>query len=241
MSFSKLGLYEFCPFAYRLRYVERLKVPFSTSLAVGAIVHAVLRTFFEKLRADTRVSHEDLKKMHADYWRNAPTLEPQRFPEVWLASTDLLNAFWSTNHTNFGAPIMLEHRFRVRMDKSDTHTVEGVIDRVDETSSGVEVIDYKSGGKPPSLRRGQKTQLHTYALALERGFQHSVRRLTVYYLKDNKAISMEPDEGFAEELLGRYRVAGMSIAKESFAPTPGSWCTSCDFRDRCPHRWTSCY
>lgn len=238
MSFSKLELYEFCPFAYRLRYVERMRVPFSQSLAVGSIVHAVLRTLFEKLRMDSRVSYEDFKNIHEDYWSNAPVLEPQRFPEVWSACSDLLTAFWSANQNNFGSPIMLERRFRLRMDKCDSHTVEGVIDRVDKTPSGVEIIDYKSGGKPPSLHLRQKTQLHTYALALERGFQHSVGRLTVYYLKDNKTISMEPDDEFAQELLGRYRAAGTAIVKNSFAPTPDSRCTSCDFRDRCPHRWT---
>jgi len=120
----------------------------------------------------------------------------------------------------------------------DAYTVEGVIDRVDKTSSGVEVIDYKSGGTSPTFPRRQKSQLHTYALALERGFHQSVSRLTVYYLKDNKAISMEPNHEFAQELLNRYRVASVSIASESFAPKSGSWCTGCDFFGICPHRWT---
>ncbi len=107
MSFSKLELYEFCPFAYRLRYAERQKIPFSKSLAVGAIVHAVLRKFFEALQVETDVSYEDFKEMHEEYWSNAPTLDPRRFPEVWSTSIDLLTAFWSANQNNFGAPIML--------------------------------------------------------------------------------------------------------------------------------------
>ena len=238
MSFSKLELYEFCPFAYRLRYIERQKIPFSKSLVVGAIVHAVLRKFFEALQGETDVSYEDFKEMHEEYWRNAPTLDPRRFPEVWSTSISLLTAFWSANQNNLGAPIMLEQRFRLRMDREDAHTVEGVIDRVDKTVSGVEVIDYKSGGAPSTFPRRQKSQLHTYALALERGFQQSVTRLTVYYLKENKAVSMEPNHEFAQELLDRYRVASGSIASRSFAPKPGSWCTGCDFFGTCPHRWT---
>ena len=238
MSFSKLELYEFCPFAYRLHYVERQKIPFSKSLVVGAIVHAVLRKLFQALQAETDVSYEDFKEMHEEYWTNAPNMDPRRFPEIWSTSIDLLTAFWSANQNKFGAPIMLEHRFRLRMDMEDAYTVEGVIDRVDKTSSGVEVIDYKSGGTSPTFPRRQKSQLHTYALALERGFHQSVSRLTVYYLKDNKAISMEPNHEFAQELLNRYRVASVSIASESFAPKSGSWCTGCDFFGICPHRWT---
>ena len=238
MSFSKLELYEFCPFAYRLHYVERQKIPFSKSLVVGAIVHAVLRKLFQAIQAETDVSYEDFKEMHEEYWTNAPNMDPRRFPEIWSTSIDLLTAFWSANQNKFGAPIMLEHRFRLRMDMEDAYTVEGVIDRVDKTSSGVEVIDYKSGGTSPTFPRRQKSQLHTYALALERGFHQSVSRLTVYYLKDNKAISMEPNHEFAQELLNRYRVASVSIASESFAPKSGSWCTGCDFFGICPHRWT---
>ncbi|MBH39676.1 MAG: hypothetical protein CL790_00430 [Chloroflexi bacterium] len=238
ISFSKLELYEFCPFAYRLRYIERQKLPFSKSLVVGAIVHAVLRNFFEALQLKADVSYEDFKDMHEEYWSNAPTLDPHRFPEVWSTSIDLLTSFWSANQNNFGAPIMLEQRFRLRMDLEDAHTVEGVIDRVDETLSGVEVIDYKSGGTPQSFPRRQKSQLHTYALALERGFNQSVSRLTVYYLRDNQAISMEPNYEFAQELLGRYRMASASIASGSFAPKPGSWCAGCDFFATCSHRWT---
>ena len=38
LSFSKLALYEFCPYAYRFRYIERVPTPFAPWLTVGAIV-----------------------------------------------------------------------------------------------------------------------------------------------------------------------------------------------------------
>ena len=72
LSFSKLALYEFCPYAYRFRYIERVPTPFAPWLTVGAIVHTVLHRAFERMRDGVRLTRADLHELHAAYWRNAP-------------------------------------------------------------------------------------------------------------------------------------------------------------------------
>ena len=238
LSFSKLALYEFCPYAYRFRYVERVPTPFAPRLAVGAIVHAVLHRVFERLRDGARITRADLHDLHVAYWRDAPRLNRERFPDIWERGHELLDGFWSARGHAPGRPLMLERRFRVRLRPDDAYTVEGIIDRVDQRPDGLEVIDYKSGGSPPELPGRLRTQLHTYALALERGFDRGVSRLTVYYLKDNKMLSASPDAAYADEVLGRYQTLAQRVGKADFEPTPGKHCTYCDYNNRCPYRWT---
>lgn len=238
LSFTKLALYEFCPYAYRFRYVERIPIPFSPRLTVGAIVHSVLHRAFERLRDGVRLTRVDLHALHADYWRNAPRLNRERFPDIWDRGHELLDGFWSARGHAPGRPVMLERRFRLRLRPHDAYTVEGVIDRVDERSDGLEIIDYKSGSRPPELPGRLRTQLHTYALALERGFDSAVSRLTVYYLTDNQGISQSPDPAVADDVLKRYRVLAERVGASDFDPTPGRHCRYCDYNDRCAYRWT---
>lgn len=238
LSFSKLALYEFCPYAYRFRYVERIPIPFSPRLTVGAIVHSVLHRAFERLRDGVRLTRADLHDLHAAYWRDAPRLNRERFPDIWERGHELLDGFWSARGHAPGRPLMLERRFRVRLRVDDAHTVEGIIDRVDQQSDGLEIIDYKSGGRPAQLPSRLRTQLHTYALALERGVNRTVSRLTVYYLKDNQTLSASPDPAYADDVLGRYQALANRVGQADFKPTPGAHCQYCDYRKRCPYRWT---
>ena len=237
LSFTKLDLYEFCPFAYRYRYVERIPVPFAPRLVVGAIVHAVLKSFFERLRDGLRAGSDELRALHAAYWENAPRLTPETHPDIWQAGHDLLEGFWTANRDDLGRPVLLEARFRTRFDEADAHTVEGVIDRVDAVDDGAEIIDYKSGPAPTQLPQRHRTQLHTYALAVEREFGLRPRRLTAYFLRDQRAISMPPDGDFARRVADRFRQAGDQIDAADYDPTPGPHCAHCDYRERCPHRW----
>ena len=110
--------------------------------------------------------------------------------------------------------------------------------RVDERPDGLEVIDYKSGGRPSELPDRLRTQLHTYALALERGFARTVSRLTVYYLADNQGISAPPDPDVADDVRNRYQTLAARVGEAAFDPTPGHHCQYCDYRDRCAYRWT---
>jgi putative RecB family exonuclease len=238
LSFSKLALHEFCPYAYRFRYVERVPASFSAGLAVGSIVHAVLRTFFERIKSGLSTTCEDLHNLHVGYWENAPVLDRERFRDIWIRVEALLEEFWVANRDDFGAPVMLEHRFRLRVDGVDLHSIEGVIDRVDAISGGMEVIDYKSGSTPADLSHRIRTQLHTYALAVEHCLGCPVTRLTAYFLKENQTRSMVPDPEFAENLLERFRALGLAVSVGSFDPTPGPCCRHCDYRDRCAFRST---
>ena len=237
LSFTKLSLFEFCPWAYRYRYVERVRVPFAPRLVVGAIVHSVLHRLFQRLQARERVDKATLDRLYTDYWAAAPKLDRERFPDIWDDGQTLLDGYWTANSNDLGSPILLESRFRFTPEASASHSIEGVIDRVDESPSGSEIIDYKSGGRPPELPDRLRAQLHTYALGVEQVFERSVSRLSAYFLADNAAISVAPDPAYTSALLGRYAIVAKRVGAEDFEATPGPHCDHCDFSNRCPYRW----
>ena len=152
LSFTKLSLFEFCPTAYRYRYVERVPIPFAPRLVVGAIVHAVLNRLFERVQARERVDKAVLDRLHADYWAQAPRLDPERFPDMWHDGQALLDGYWSANHQNLGHPVLLESRFRFRPDPQAGYSIEGVIDRVDETRQARRSSTTRAAGVPRSCQ-----------------------------------------------------------------------------------------
>ena len=236
LSFTKLSLFEFCPTAYRYRYIERLPTPFVPRIVVGAIVHAVLHRLFERLQARERVDKTVLDQMHADYWAQAPRLDRERFPDMWSDGQELLDGYWSANHASLGRPLLLESRFRFRPNPEASYSIEGVIDRVDETPSGAAIIDYKSGRRPERLPDRLRAQLHTYALSVEQVHQRRVERLDAYFLADNAGISIAPDPDYSAALLDRFATTAERVVEGEFTATPGPHCDWCDFRDRCPYR-----
>lgn len=238
LSFTKLSLFEFCPTAYRYRYVERVPTPFVPRIVVGAIVHAVLNRLFQRLQDRRRVDKQVLDCLHEDYWNDAPQLDRERFPDMWRDGQALLDGYWSANHANLGHPALLESRFRFRPDPEAGYSIEGVIDRVDETPSGAAIIDYKSGRRPERLPDRLRAQLHTYALGVEQVHQRRVERLDAYFLADNAGISIAPDPHYTAALLDRYATTAERVVEGEFTATPGPHCDWCDFRDRCPYRAT---
>ncbi|MBM4437474.1 MAG: PD-(D/E)XK nuclease family protein [Actinobacteria bacterium] len=245
LSFTKLDLYEFCPYAYRFRYVMRVPVPFAPRLTVGASVHAALKGLLVRLRDGLSATWDDLLALYERYWDEAPGLDRARHGDIWERGNALLRGYWDANAHRLGRPILLEARFtfdlasgiRGGAPTTASHTVAGVVDRVDELDDGVEILDYKSGRAPHALSPGVLTQLHTYALAVERRFGQRARLLTAYFLSDNRARSLAPDDAYAEALQARYLAAGDAIVGGRFAPTPGPHCSTCDYTARCDFAW----
>ena len=55
-SFSSLSLYNTCPFAYKLAYIDKIKPVRSTALVKGSNVHSILEKFPDLDRKSTRLN-----------------------------------------------------------------------------------------------------------------------------------------------------------------------------------------
>ena len=139
----------------------------------------------------------------------------------------------SFRRSRFGdmVPLYAERPFLLPV---EGFTVKGRIDAIYGLPDGPwEVVDYKTGRRPPEDDALARAQLDLYALACI-DVWHKVPeelRLTYLYLASGDAVSYPVDDVEAV----RRRVAEWlsGIAAEAFEPEPGPHCRWCDFRPFC--------
>jgi DNA helicase-2/ATP-dependent DNA helicase PcrA len=128
-------------------------------------------------------------------------------------------------------PLYAERPFLLNVDGS---VISGRIDAVFGLPDGRwEVVDYKTGRVPAKDDRLTSLQLDIYALACTElwGKRPEDLTLTYVYLASNTEVSVPAGDVAAT----RARVAATlrGIAEGRFEPTPGPFCTWCDFLPFC--------
>jgi DNA helicase-2/ATP-dependent DNA helicase PcrA len=128
-------------------------------------------------------------------------------------------------------PLYVERPFLLRL---EGYTVGGRIDAVFGQPGGPwEIVDWKTGRRPPSDDALAALQLDLYGLACVEiwGKQPDELTLTYLYLSSADEVSHPMDDPAA--IRARVVEALRSIEAGEFDPTPGRQCTYCDFRAFC--------
>ncbi len=69
-SHSKVSTFENCPYQYKLRYIDKIKVDIPTTIEafMGDIVHQALEDLYKRVKFKKRISKESLIKFYRDLW-----------------------------------------------------------------------------------------------------------------------------------------------------------------------------
>jgi DNA helicase-2/ATP-dependent DNA helicase PcrA len=129
------------------------------------------------------------------------------------------------------SPLYAERAFLLRLGE---FTVGGRIDAIfGEPDGPWEIVDWKTGRKPTADDPTLGLQLDVYGLAAVEiwGKAPSDLTLTYLYLASGDEITKPMDD----PALVRSRVEASlaAVGDGAFDPTPGRWCTHCDFRSFC--------
>jgi len=102
----------------------------------------------------------------------------------------------------------------------------------------VEIIDYKTGSakEEKNMSLEDKEQLLIYQIAAEEVHGFKPKKLTFYYLDNNKKISFLGDEDDKEKLREKLTAEIEDIKTSDFHATPGWQCEYCNFKDICEFR-----
>jgi DNA helicase-2/ATP-dependent DNA helicase PcrA len=112
--------------------------------------------------------------------------------------------------------------------------VGGRIDAIFGTAEGAwEVVDYKTGQKPPEDDLLAGLQLDLYALACTEVWGKRPEDLTLTYFYLASGQEVKRPAGDPSSTRGRVRTSLEAIAARRFDPTPGSQCRWCDFLSFC--------
>ena len=188
-SVSQLEKYFSCPYKFFASYGLRLKdnkQAKMNSIDIGNFIHKVAELFTKKMKAFENLTEGELTKEISKITAEAEQVlnikknqnqailgflekEVQRLCK-YLLSEQSYSSFKnipSKNEFSFSG----ESAVVIELDSGRKIKIEGKIDRVDECSDYVRIIDYKTGDVASDLTSiyyGKKIQLVSYLLALEK-------------------------------------------------------------------------
>jgi DNA helicase II / ATP-dependent DNA helicase PcrA len=128
-------------------------------------------------------------------------------------------------------PLFAERAFLLRL---GGFTVGGRIDAIFGSVEGPwEVVDWKTGKRPPADDPSVGLQLDIYGLASVEIWGKSAAEVTLTYLY--LATGEEVTKPMDDPAAVRERIVKSleAIGAGAFDPTPGAWCRHCDFRSFC--------
>jgi DNA helicase-2/ATP-dependent DNA helicase PcrA len=210
-SFSALKAFEHCPLQYKYQYYLKLPEAGSAYFSFGQTIHKTLEVFLKNYLALTETAQldlftqqktpaqlaslEELKKLYDRNWIDEWYNNAQEKNKYKAKGIKILENFYNFSLANPPHPKLLEKSFFLPI---GDYKFTGKIDRADNTQSGLEIIDYKTGKTPNKKnQKGDIDQLYIYQWACEEYFHEKISKLKYWYLEDNQFIE-EPIAGEAE-------------------------------------------
>jgi superfamily I DNA/RNA helicase/RecB family exonuclease len=236
LSPSQADSYLSCPRRYALERRMRLSDSSSPYAQFGTLVHAALERA-ERENLETGTAHAPLQEAlgHLEaVWADADFGTPQ-LDEAWLKhAREAITKLYENWPTPDGIPVDVEHR--VEMEVGDIQWL-GYIDRLERTSKGLRVVDYKTTKSPPSIAEAEESiQLGFYAAAVTAEMGEPVVQAEMWFPRTGtKKVTVRR----LEMRRGPYLQQALedvtrSIRSEMWEPRVSDRCNRCDFRLSCP-------
>ena len=234
LSASAIETYEACALKFRLGRIDGIpQTANKPELVFGNIIHSVLQRYHEQgkdqsLERILRLLNEEWKENSFDY-----QVREEKFKEQGV---EMLTRYQSNMSHNPPVVIKTEEQFTFDIGPI---TIRGAIDRIDKTSEGISILDYKTSKTSSSAK--SNLQLAVYSMYLEQLDNDEIGSLPessmLYFLRDEE----EPvrDHSFTSEELAKTKEKILAVAagirKREFSASKGKHCDWCDYKDLiCP-------
>lgn len=234
LSPSQADTYQSCPRRYVLERRLRLGDTSSVYAHFGQLAHDILERA-EREVIGTGARHAELSRVIEivdEQWTEADFGTPE-LNDAWKRkAVEMLTKLYE-RWPGKGEPVEVE--LDVESEIDGVRWI-GRIDRLEQTSDGYRVIDYKTGTSPLTKdEAGGSIQLAFYALAVQRGHGEVVasemwypRHTTVSVTTRDLALHRLPEITETMEDITR------SIRDEIWEPRPSERCKRCAFKRSCP-------
>ncbi len=259
LSYSSVRTYLECPLRWKYLYVDRIPEAPRGYFSFGRTIHAVLEELARPLvipLARTPVAGQTQRTL--DNFPGGLEVHPGRpmgreellatYARSWI-SEGYQNAEEEARYRSLGeslllryydgfvqappSPVSVEEHLEARWEGIPVH---GYIDRIDRMpSGGLEVLDYKTTRGLSQADAQGSDQLSFYQVLVESNYPVPVERLALFDLRGGAALRVpRRSPGQLRPLADHVASVADGIRSESYEPTPGRYCTRCEFRSRCP-------
>jgi putative RecB family exonuclease len=244
-SHSSLSTFRNCPLQYRLKYIDRIRVPETDSVEafLGSRVHETLEMLYRGIILSKITKLDELLKFFDENWtkhwhpnvciRKSGLSEEDYFNTGIRAISDYYRRYYPFDSTR---PLAVEKRLSFRI--AGKYPFVGFIDRLDSTGDGMyEIHDYKTSATLPDEENfGYDTQLALYHIGLRQHYSDVQRvRLVWHYLVFDREFSVEKENDELEQIEKETAALIEEIERTTeFPPRESALCDWCDYPSYCP-------
>lgn len=235
ISYSALNAYQNCPLKYKFQYIDRIKTPKSKEAVFGTLIHSTLNFIHTpgilSPSMEQALDHFS-KNWNSDIWENE--LEER---SAFSQGVEIIRRYYNDNDIARVNIVALESSFQIKL---GDHVVSGIIDRIDRTEDGYEIIDYKTARKMPSQEKvDNDIQLTIYLQAFLNRYPEERKNLdkikvSLYFVKHGAKLSSTRTEEDLKNIEKTFLEVIEKINESDFSPTITPLCDWCDFQHLCP-------
>ncbi len=235
LSASAVESYETCPLQFKFEREWKLSRQVHAAMQYGAVMHRVLRTYYDSVRLGRTKTHDELIQLFQDDLAATPIQDDyQRDLYLKQGLQQLQDFLAGTRSTPPPDVLHTEEWFDVQIAGTK---VAGRIDRIDRTPDGsVAIVDYKTGKARSQEDADESLQLSIYAMAAHEKWGYRVGSLVFHNLEGNVPVSSKRAEFQLAEARERVLAVARGIAEGNFEPKVDYHCNFCAFRGLCPAR-----
>ncbi len=237
-SYSALDEFRTCPLKYKYSQIDRIKTPKSKEQVFGTLLHSTLKLVHTPDILSPTL--EQALDFFSKNWNSEVFTDEIEERAAFSQGVAMIQDYYKKNDLTKVNIVDLESRFQIEIGDKEKHIITGVIDRIDKTEDGYEIIDYKTTRKLPSQEKvDNDLQLSIYLTAFLKRYPKEIANLdkikvSLYYLKHGVKLSsqrtleqVKQSEKLVLDLIDE-------IKKSKFEPIISGLCDWCGYQDICP-------
>jgi len=239
ISYSALNTYQSCPLKYKYQAIDKIKVPKSKEAVFGSTLHEVMK--FIHTPGILSPTLDQAMEHFSNRWNPAVFNGSDEERAAFSQGVKMIQDYYKKNNPADFNIVNLESRFHFEIGPPENrHTISGIIDRIDRTENGFEIIDYKTTKKMPNQEKvDNDIQLSVYLQAFLSNYPKEKEHLdkikvSLYYLKHGVKLSAfrTPEQLQQSEQL--FLDIIKLIESGEFSPHVSPLCDWCGYQNICP-------
>lgn len=239
ISYSAFDTYQNCPLKYKFQNIDRIKTPKSKEAVFGTIVHETMK--FIHTPGILSPTLDQAMEHFSNSWNPAVFDTPEEERAAFSQGVKIIQDYYQRNNpANFNI-VNLESRFQIEIGKDENkHIISGIIDRIDRTEDGFEIIDYKTTKKMPNQEKVDgDIQLSVYLKAFLSEYPKEIQNLdklqvSLYFLKHGVKLSAQRTLEQLKKSEEMFLETIKLIEEEKFEPNVTPLCAWCGYQKLCP-------
>lgn len=241
LSYSALDSFQNCSLKYKFQNIDKLKEPKSKEAVFGTLIHGTLKFIHAPALLSPKL--EDALDYFSKNWNSDVFEDELEERSAFSMGVAMIQQYYSKNNIADYNIVDLESRFAIEITNPKDgakHIISGIIDRIDKTADGYEIIDYKTTKKMPSQDKvDNDLQLSVYLNAFLARYPKEVARLdkvtvSLYYLKHGVKLSSSRTLEQLQTANQLFLDVIAEIEKGDFQPNITPLCDWCGFQKFCP-------